>query len=457
MNDAIIAQSRFGLGVTSKHNPQYQRMAKQQLLNQLQLTPAIQFSKSLPSTAKLADMWERRNKLKKAKKTPQAAMKMASKQEQKAYKALSPQRVAGNFAIENLKQQLVTSHDLNWRLFDFLSNHFSVSAQGGLMAYLVGAFEMEAIAPNMLAKFDELLLAVVQHPGMLIYLNNEKSFGPNSLLAKKSASKKRKKLGLNENLAREILELHTLGVNGGYTQQDVTELAKAITGWSVKRPKKHDDFGFRYIANAHEPGKRTVLGKQYVASKNQGERILRDLANHPNTAKHVCTKLATHFIADKPDAALIQQLTNSWLQSGGDLKKVMQTLIASELSWQHEQQKFKTPREYLISTLRLLDFQPKNGRQLVNWLTMLGQKPYSAGSPAGFPDNEADWNAPNALMARIQWVNMLANNKRINVDEALPLIFGNDKSSDNYLVVTRAESRSQAASLMLLSPEFLRR
>ena len=209
-------------------------------------------------------------------------------------------------------------------------------------------FEREAIRPNVLGKFSDMLLAVVAHPAMLNYLNNMTSFGPNSRMGK------RRNRGLNENLAREILELHTLGVNGGYTQKDVIALAKIITGWTIT-PAKMGGGGFQYIDVIHEPGTHILLGKSYPQNgQQQGIDALRDLAHHPSTARFIATKLARHFIADNPPDSTIKHLEKVFKKTDGDLKAMAETLIELPEIEKYPLSKIKTPYELIISTMRLL-------------------------------------------------------------------------------------------------------
>ena len=210
------------------------------------------------------------------------------------------------------------------RLTHFWSNHFTVSIAGKpVVAVLVGAFEREAIRPHVTGRFHDMLRAVVGHPAMLIYLDNATSVGPNS-----RGGRARDK-GLNENLARELLELHTLGVDGGYTQADVQELAKILTGWSVGRPKSDEAGQFRFHRVIHEPGDKTLLGKRYrEAGMAEGEAALADLARHPATARHIATKVARHFIADRPPPAAVDHLARVFRDSDGDLGELTRAVIA---------------------------------------------------------------------------------------------------------------------------------
>ncbi|WP_224745814.1 DUF1800 domain-containing protein [Neiella litorisoli] len=433
---AVIAANRFGYGFRAGDNlapEQAQAWLKQGLI-----TP--QFGKQLPSTETLllniANNRAEKKRLKAAGKELDDDKKRYPRQQNFA------------FVEDQLNTILSAEHTIQWRLLAFFANHFSVTAQNDLMWVLAPALERDAIAPNLLGSFESLLMAVVKHPAMLIYLNNERSFGPNSKLGRRGK-------GMNENLAREILELHTLGVDGGYSQTDVIELAKGITGWSVANPNKDKTTGFRFRASGHEPGRRELLGSNYrQAGVKQGEAMLVALARHPATRRHLCTKLARHFIADEPSEALIQQLEAAWQQSGGEIKQVMLALIDSDESWRSERQKFKTPQEFLYSSLRLL--QPPNlpAKKFVATLKQLGQQPYSAGSPAGYGDSQADWLGSRALMARIDWATLVAGRYRRNADSLLQTALADSASQRTYQMVNRAESRAQATTLLLMSPEF---
>ncbi|WP_144208024.1 DUF1800 domain-containing protein [Shewanella donghaensis] len=352
----------------------------------------------------------------------------------------------------SLQSAIDSPNSLSWRLLQFFSNHFSVTAQGPFMTGLAPTLEREAIAPNLLGSFEDMLLAVTAHPAMIKYLNNEKSFGANSRLGKRGK-------GLNENLAREILELHSLGVNSGYSQTDVIELAKGISGWSIANPKRDKQTGFLFRSNGHESGTRKLLNKQYPQSGiEQGQAMLVDIARHPQTAKHLCYKLAKHFIADEPSASLQNQLVKTWIRSNGNIKQVMITMISSTEAWQPLPKKFKTPTEFVISAYRAFDISVPKGRKFIQLLTELGQQPFNANSPAGFSDDEQDWNGANALMTKINWSVRLAKRQRKKMAADLIVnTFGQTMTESSYKTITRAESRDQALALLLLSPEFLRR
>jgi len=446
ISKANIAVNRFGYGARGDEFESAKKDPKAWIKSQLL---AINFNSSLPHSN---DIFISHAEYQKQKKQSKKQQKNNSQSMSKMTKNF-PRKVLANMATDNLNQAIHSSHSVSWRLLDFFSNHFSVSASGRLMAGLSGTLEREAIAPNLLGNFEELLLAVEQHPAMLIYLNNEKSFGPNSRMAK------RNKKGLNENLAREIMELHTLGVNGGYSQDDVIELAKGITGWSVKNPRRERSAGFIFRDYGHEPGQRTLLGKSYPQKGiGQGKQMLRDLAMHPATAKYVCAKLAHHFVSETPPSSLLRKMEESWLKNQGNIKQVMLTLFEADEAWLDTAQKYKTPREFIISTFRMLGQKRINEQALFQSLITLGQQPFNAGSPAGFSDDVKDWFGASALMARIDWSTMVSGYRKIiNAEKMIEIAFSGDVSKHTYQSVMRAESRQHAMTLLLMSPEFQRR
>ena len=357
------------------------------------------------------------------------------------------------------------------RLTQFWTNHFAVSIDKIVVLGLAGAFEREAIRPNVTGNFTGLLLAVEKHPAMLLYLDNQTSIGPHSRAAQFVAHRSRRKLDINENLAREILELHTLGVNGGYTQADVTTFAQAISGWSVggqdngrRLAKLGFDNGrpgeFFFREPFHEPGAKRVLGRSYREDGvGQGEAILRDLALRPQTARHVCTKLARHFIADEPPPAVVDRLTNAWLESGAHLPTVYRALVESPEAWQTSLAKFKTPVDYLHSAYRGLGLPLRDKRRALRGFEALGQRALSPGSPAGWPDTSADWDGSSALLKRISWADVISQRMgdARNARELAPQLLGASLSDDTARAIARAESGSQALTLLLASPEFMRR
>lgn len=342
------------------------------------------------------------------------------------------------------------------RLVHFWSNHFTVSVKRIQIMSSVGAFEREAIRPHVFGKYEDLLVAVVQHPVMLIYLDNHFSFGPNSRAGRY------RDFGLNENLAREILELHTLGVDGGYTQADVLALAKLITGWGVARPQDRREGtpgAFLFREPGHEPSVKTLLGKSYRrGGVAEGEEALRDLARHPSTARFVATKLARHFIADEPQPGTIARLAQVFTDTGGDLAALSRALIDSPEPWDAPLGKFKTPNDLVISALRSLDAPDLRDKDLVGPLALLNQLPFTAPSPAGWPDRSTDWLGPEALMTRIEWLRAVSNHTPIpNPLGWAEIVLGPVLSDDTRITVSQAQSESEAVALVFSSPEFQRR
>jgi uncharacterized protein (DUF1800 family) len=340
------------------------------------------------------------------------------------------------------------------RLTHFWSNHFTVSIAGKpVLAVLVGAFEREAIRPHVAGRFHDMLRAVASHPAMLIYLDNATSVGPNS-----RAGRARDK-GLNENLARELLELHTLGVDGGYTQADVQELAKILTGWSVGRPKSDEAGQFRFHRLIHEPGDKTLLGKRYrEAGMDEGEAALLDLVRRPATARHIATKFARHFIADRPPPAAVDRLARVFHDSDGDLGELTRAVIASSEPWANPLAKVKTPQELVTSALRLTTFDGDTDK-LVGSLALLGQTPFAAPSPAGWPDDADGWIGPEASLQRIEWSMALAQRlpRDLSPVALADATIAPVAARDTMLAIQRAPDAREAIALLFASPEFQRR
>ena len=343
------------------------------------------------------------------------------------------------------------------RLVAFWSNHFCISALKGPLARIwAGSFEREAIRPHVLGRFADMLKAVEQHPAMLFFLDNQQSLGPDS-----RAGSNRKR-GLNENLAREIMELHTLGVGGGYTQEDVTSLARIITGWTfVGRQGILGTPGtFVFNANAHQPGAQRLLGKTYAATGvAQGEAALADIARHPSTAKFIATKFVRHFVADEPPPALVARLAEAFTRTDGDLKALALALVDSNEAWVTPLTKMRSPYEYLVATGRLLARVPDDPGLYLNGLNVLGQPLWSPAGPNGFPDSNAAWAAPEGMKLRLDIAAQVASRVGNTVDprDLLEFAVADAASADTRRTIERAESRQQAMALLLMSPEFQRR
>ncbi|MGB9332744.1 MAG: DUF1800 domain-containing protein, partial [Steroidobacteraceae bacterium] len=368
-------------------------------------------------------------------------------------------------ATARLQQAVSTERPLLERLTQFWTNHFAVSVDKQLLAGLAGSFEREAIRPHVLGRFNELLLAVETHPAMLLYLDNQLSVGPDSAAARRIESRQvERKVGINENLAREILELHTLGVGGGYTQTDVTTFAQVITGWSIGGGQGRFAGGepgkFLFRPELHQPGIKVVLNTRYPDSGfGQGVAVLNDLARHPSTAHFMALKLARHFIADEPPPAAVSRLAGAFSASEGDLPTVYRALIEAREAWLEPLAKYKTPSDYIISTYRGLLLPVQAGHDPLVPFELLGQRTWQPGSPAGWPDKSADWDGASALMKRIEWADAVGARlgSRLDALERAPQLLGANLSEATRTAVARASSAAQAVTLLLAAPEFMRR
>jgi uncharacterized protein (DUF1800 family) len=315
------------------------------------------------------------------------------------------------------------------RLVAFWSNHLCVSAGAKfIVAPLAGSYEREVIRPHVLGRFEDMVLASAKHPAMLVYLDNFQSIGPASRGARTGQQRPNaQRRGLNENYARELLELHTLGVNGGYTQQDVQELAKILTGWTVnglggpvariqqasqprrrtpradareRRAEADGPIAFAFVDLLHEPGSKTVLNQRYSdGGIEEGERVIRALCRHPSTAQFVATKLVTHFVNDEPPTAAIDRVARVFRSTDGDLKAVARALVDEPEAWRDEARKFRTPQDWFVAVLRAFD----SGDATPNApavLRQLRQPVWSPAAPKGFGDSLQEWADPDALLNR---------------------------------------------------------
>jgi uncharacterized protein (DUF1800 family) len=339
------------------------------------------------------------------------------------------------------------------RLVWFWSNHFCISANS--VPNMAGGYEREAIRPHVLGRFADMLLSVESHPAMLFYLNNSSSIGPNSIAGINRSR------GLNENLAREILELHTLGVRSGYTQDDVTRFAYVITGWSIIPIQGNPEHGSEFVFNPrmHEPGAQTVLGKSYSQTGvEQGRTVLADLARHPATAEHVAFKLARHFVADQPPPPLVVRLAKTFRDSDGNLKEIARTLASAPEAWDATRSKLKRPGEWSIAGLRVAGRSNPNVERVLRSLALLVEPQWRPPAPKGFSDEASAWT--DGLALRLDVANAFADNVAESIDDPLALVdeaLGPLASAETRQAVARAESRAQALVLLLMSPEFQRR
>lgn len=341
------------------------------------------------------------------------------------------------------------------RLVQFWSNHFCVGAtKSNLCRVMAGAYEREAIRPHVFGRFEDMLIAAESHPAMLDFLDNRLSIGPNS------PAGRRRGRGLNENLAREILELHTLGVSGGYGQVDVTNLARIITGWTVTGREAGSPGSFSFNAGLHEPGDPPLLGKPYgQPGQEKGLQALGDLARHPATAEFIAIKLVRHFVADEPPPALVRDLSAVFRRSEGDLAAVSRALVESRAAWGAEPTKMRSPQEFLIAAYRALGRKPDSG-QIIGPLGVMGQPFWQPGGPNGYPDSNDAWASPEGVKTRVDVAAGWGRQAAGGVPDPRALaedILGPLLSFETRQAVARAESRPQALALLLMSPEFQRR
>lgn len=360
-------------------------------------------------------------------------------------------------ALARLQRAMMVDCGFTERLVVFWSNHFCISASKGELARMwAGAFEREAIRPHVLGRFADMLNAVEQHPAMLFFLDNQQSLGPDS-----RAGQNRKR-GLNENLAREIMELHTLGVGGGYTQEDVTSLARIITGWTFagRQGQLGAPGSFVFNANAHQPGPQRLLGKTYEATGlAQGEAALADIARHPSTANFIATKFVRHFVADDPPQAVVARLRDVFIKTDGDLKALATALVDSDEAWKAPLTKMRSPYDFLVASGRLLARVPEDPGGYLGNLNLLGQPLWTPAGPNGFPDTSAAWAAPEGMKLRLDIASQMGARLGPNIDplDLLEFAAADAASIETRRTIERAESRQQALALLLMSPELQRR
>ena len=389
-------------------------------------------------------------------------------------------QIVQNDVRARLSTAALSAQPFNERLALFWANHFTVSMAKASARGIVGAFEREAIRPHIGGNFETLLKAVVHHAGMLRYLDNDNSAGADSPFVRRQAQRARNTnspapriSGLNENLAREVLELHTLGVAGGgaayggwggYTQTDVTEFARVLTGWRVPLRELLDapagTASTRFDPAWHQPGSKTVLGKRYTEGPDSLDAVLHDLALHPSTARFIATKLARHFVADEPAPALVARLETSFRSSGGDLPSLYRTLIQSPEAWAPQAVKLKTPEEFVISTVRLLKLGEQAFlRNADAGIGPLGQRVQAAPSPAGWPDRAEEWLGPDAVWKRVEWATRVADRwgRQVDARALAQASLGPLLQDSTVQQISRAADGPQALALLLLAPEFQRR
>jgi len=391
---------RLSLGISQGDRSQVQTMGlaayiRQQLAPNSALEPRALKNrlKSFPDlTRSPVDLFNRYAPPLRA--TPQARQRSRLQQVQ----------VLRQFEQARLLRALVSPNQLQEVMVDFWFNHFNVFVGKGLTMLWAGDYERSVIRPHALGKFRDLLGATAKHPAMLFYLDNWRSSDPNSRQGARGAFR-----GLNENYARELLELHTLGLNGGYTQADIESLARILTGWSVVHHTQYakDNTGFVYVAERHDPARKTLL-EQPILERDQaeGEAALNRLATHPATARHISNKLAQHFVADNPPQGLVQQLSETFLSTDGDIRQVLGALFESREFWQsaYTKKKYKTPYAYVLSMARAVDIgilPEEKLKRVSGGMAQLGMPLYRCRTPDGYAQTQAAWLSPDAMLRRV--------------------------------------------------------
>jgi uncharacterized protein (DUF1800 family) len=370
------------------------------------------------------------------------------------------------------------------RLVAFWSNHLCVSTGAKiLVAPLAGSYERDAIRPHVLGRFEDMVMASAKHPAMLTYLDNFQSIGPASRGARAGQRANNTRRGLNENYARELLELHTLGVNGGYAQQDVQELAKILTGWTIdglagpggrllqrmnqprrpgarqaaSSPEPDGPIRFAFQEVLHEPGSKTVLMERYSESGvDEGERAIRTLCRHPSTAQFIATKLVTHFVADNPPAAAVDRVARVFRSSDGDLKAVARALVDAPEAWRDDTRKFRTPQDWFVAVLRAFGATEASPNAPAV-LRQLRQPVWSPAAPKGFGDTLQEWADPDSLLNRGELARTISKLPAMNGFDPRSLLDVVDVPAGNPLHALLADtsvSAPERVALAIAGPVF---
>jgi uncharacterized protein (DUF1800 family) len=471
--EAVLALHRFGMGPRPGSIAAIEADARGALIAELDRPAATEIAaSSLPSSAKAFRTVNEANAKRQAKAIVAKKEQDAKRQQTADASMMTEGAAQGEMAakmaaeavpdpgrpiyLEEAKVRIEAAFGAEIgfaeRLVWFWSNHFCVSADK--IRSMSGAYEREAIRPHVLGRFTDLLLAAEGHPAMLFYLDQTISMGANSIAGINRTR------GLNENLAREILELHTLGVRSGYTQDDVIAFANVLTGWTLVPPGDNPEHGgeFTFNPRLHEPGAQKVLGKSYDdETVEQGRAVLRDLAAQPATATHVATKLARHFIADASPPALVERMAKVFFDTEGDLKEVAKAMVLSDEAWTQRPSKLKRPGEWVVGMVRATGITQANPKRFTDGQALLGEALWRPPSPKGFPDDEASWI--DGTGRRLDVANNFAERVADKTDPQgiIENVFGSQVSSEVKQAVGRAESRQQALVLLFMSAEFQRR
>lgn len=437
--DAALAAHRFGLGPAAGELERIGNDPRGWLLAQLDMPaePTPAFDPLPPASENVLDWWA----------SVLISVSVLVRKIRTDYRDLWRRE-----AEARLRVAVTSEQPFRERLVAFWGSHFTCSGVKSVAIGMAGGHEREAVRPHVTGSFRDMLHDAVSHPAMLFYLDNYRSAGGNSMVAGY------RRRGLNENLAREVLELHTLGVNGGYEQSDVTEFAKVLTGWTFGRAESEAPGGFLFDAGLHEPGSKQVLGETIDdAGEAEGRAVLDRLARHPATARHIADKLARHFVADTPPPALVDRLAARFQETEGDLKELARTLVRSDEAWMPERRKLKSPFEFAVGVHRALGLGEAE-RELFLALISFGQAPFYAPSPAGWPDHEAAWLNPDAAMRRVRFAHHAAWQAPGAPDPAsLAAACLDTLIPAADLAECRAAGGRDGVALLLASPAFQRR
>jgi uncharacterized protein (DUF1800 family) len=369
-----------------------------------------------------------------------------------------PQRVVEELAMAKVTRAIYSERQLQQVLDDFWFNHFNVFAGKGEDRWYLTSYERDVIQPRTLGKFKDLLMATAESPAMLFYLDNFLSADPKAgerqaavramrqqarrgrfgLPPRPPQAQQKNGRGLNENYGRELLELHTLGVDGGYAQKDVTEVARCFTGWTIEKPRENP--AFKFDERVHDPGTKVVLGKKINAGgMKDGEKVIDMLVHHPSTARFISTKLARRFVSDNPPSSLISKMSQTFKSSGGDIRAVMKTMIYSPEFWSRDAYhvKIKTPFELVVSATRALGTDVDTPMPLVHWVARIGEPLYQCQPPTGYADRADTWVNTGALLNRLNYSLALAGNRVRGSRSDVPALLGSD-SMDAKAALERA-------------------
>jgi uncharacterized protein (DUF1800 family) len=464
--EGALAVHRFGLGARAGEIEAASRDPKAWLLAQIETaaeapTPVIAGFPLLTGAEVVAverDFRDQEKALRQARANGQV--------DEEAVKALHKARYDRSQAemVARFAFGFQTPRPFAERLVWFWTNHFGVSSANGDCTPYLGAFEREVIRPNMTGSFETMVQAAMRHPAMLYYLNNVQSIGPNS------PAGQRGKRGLNENLGRELMELFTLGVDGGYTQADVIAMAKLLTGFGVDDGKQgvSASDGSRYYPQRHEPGDFLLRGKTYPSGEAGTRAAITDLAHDKATAHHLAVKFATAFLSDTPTPQTVRRLEDSFNKTGGDLKALAVAALEDPHAFASKLSKLRSPVEFVTATYRLLDWPKADAkpdaavgqiRGAMGVARMMGEFPMAAPSPKGWPLESDAWSGPDAVLTRIEWARQISQRIPPNTDVVALAASGLGAlmSETTSMAIAHASSKSEAVALLLSSPEFQRR